>query len=68
MIKELIRILVVCMTQGSSGGPPPPKSGPAPPVGNDVPIDQGIWILLIAAVLLIGYKIISDRKKLTTVN
>jgi len=40
------------LVQGAGAGPPVPKTGPAPPVGDVVPIDESIWILLTAAFLI----------------
>ncbi|AZQ43177.1 hypothetical protein [Nonlabens ponticola] len=53
MKREFILLCISLMQETS--GPPPPMS-PAPPVGNQVPLDSGIAILLVAAILLgIGY-------------
>jgi hypothetical protein len=47
--------------------PPPPsataKNGTPPPVGDTVPLDTNVWILLIIAVLMIAYVALPRLKK-----
>lgn len=54
-------------TQGSSDGPPVPKSGPAPPVGDVVPIDDFIWVLILVAIGIAAYHFYSTHKKGSTI-
>jgi hypothetical protein len=37
---------------GAEGAPP---CGPAPPNGDQLPIDSATWVLIVAALLIAGY-------------
>jgi hypothetical protein len=52
--------------QGSTNPPPPSKMGPAPPVGDVVPIDDNLWVLVAVAVIVGVIYINKRRKQLAT--
>jgi len=64
----LIQIYITVMAiflQGSGSAPPVPKMGPAPPVGDQVPIDENIWVLFVTALgVAVWYFYSIHRKKL----
>ncbi|WP_148311328.1 hypothetical protein [Nonlabens marinus] len=55
MLTTITSNYLLILSQGSGAAPPPPKMGPAPPVGDLVPIDGSIWVLIIAALGIIVY-------------
>lgn len=68
MLIKLFPFLMTLFTQGSSDGPPVPKSdGAAPPVGDVVPIDDFIWLLVIVALCIAAYYFYSTHKKVSTI-
>lgn len=46
---------------GGGQGPPPPQGGPPPPPG--MPIDNGLMILFVVALIYGVYRIIKHSKK-----
>jgi len=52
--------------QGSGAAPPPPKNGPAPPVGDPVPIDGSLWVLIIAVFCIVAYRVFTIWKSTRT--
>ncbi|WP_157686789.1 PID-CTERM protein-sorting domain-containing protein [Nonlabens sp. Hel1_33_55] len=57
-------MFMALLMQGSASAPPVPKMGPAPPVGDQVPIDGSIWILIIAAIIIGVYHFHTLKKKM----
>lgn len=51
-------------TGGPTPPPPPPPMGPPPPVGDVVPVDSGI-VILIAAALALGIYSVLQRRRIT---
>ena len=52
MLTKFYFLVTTVLMQGSSVAPPAPKMGPAPPVGDPVPIDDFIWVLICVALIL----------------
>jgi len=63
MLFKIPLIFLTLLVQGSGVGPPVPKMAPAPPVGDQVPIDENIWILIAAAFLIGVWFFIKKAKK-----
>lgn len=58
----LISAVGVAQDVGGGSGPPPPQGGPTPP---GLPIDNGLVILFVAAVVYGVYIILKSSKKKT---
>lgn len=66
MLTKLSTFLITLLTQGSSEGPPVPENIP-PPVGDVVPIDDFIWVLIVVAIGIAAYHFYSNHKKGSTI-
>lgn len=60
---SLIYNLIFLAVQASENLPPPTNNDPPPP-GGQLPIDDHLWILLLAG-LLLGFYILYKRNKIT---
>ena len=59
MVKIIPLNILMLLVQGVDTGPPQPKlgpGGPAPPVGDVVPVDGAIWVLFFAIAIFVGYR------------
>jgi len=52
------------LLQGSGSAPPVPKMGPPPPVGDQVPLDENIWVLIVAALAVGVWYLYTNRKSI----
>ncbi|KQC32334.1 hypothetical protein AAU57_02565 [Nonlabens sp. YIK11] len=64
MLIQLYIFTTALVLQGSADSPPVPKmGGPAPPVGDPVPIDESILVLVLLAICIGVWHLYSGRVK-----